>query len=504
MSRRLPLAGALLVLLACLAFAQPAAAQRPNIVFVLTDDLSWNLVPYMPQVQRLRREGLTFNRYVVTDSLCCPSRASIFTGRYPHSTGVVKNMGDDGGFGAFHGREENSTFATALQRAGYRTGLMGKYLNGYFPFAYVDGVRPYVPPGWSVWAVGGEAYPEFDYSLAEKLPGRPARVVRYDHRPEDYLTDVIARHGKQFIAGAVRAGKPFMLELSTYAPHAPYTPAPRDAQRFPGLIAPRNALFDQAQLDPAPAWLSPVPLSPSEIGGLDRDFRKRVQSVQAVDKMIGDIRAQLATLGVADETYFVFSSDNGFHMGERRLAPGKQTAWDHDVRVPLMVVGPGVPAGGAVDALAANVDLRPTFQELAGAPIGPRVEGRSLVPFLRGTPPAGWRTMTLVEHKGAYTEVADPDFQGARQGKPPSYDALRFPDALYVQFASPRFAPEYYDLTTDPDERRNVYSQLSPARQAQLAASVEAMHGCSGGASCHAADASTADFLNPFSPLQAF
>jgi arylsulfatase A-like enzyme len=257
---------------------------------------------------------------------------------------------------------------------------------------------------------------------------------------------------------------------------------------FPGLIAPRTALFDAPQASPAPAWLSPAPLTPVEIAGIDRDFRLRAQSVQAVDRMIGELRAQLTALGIAQNTYFVFSSDNGFHMGERRLAPGKQTAWDHDVRVPLVVVGPGVPPGSSVHDLAANVDLRPTFQELAGAPVGSRVEGRSLVPFLRGTPPAIWRTMTLVEHKGAYTQVADPDFQGARQGKPPSYVALRFPDALYVQFDSPRFAPEYYDLTTDPDERFNVFATLPPERQTQLAAQAALMRACSGAASCQTAD----------------
>ncbi|WP_037495380.1 sulfatase family protein [Solirubrobacter soli] len=484
MPRVLPLVALLLAL-----FAPPAAAQtRPNIVFVLTDDLSWNLIPYMPQVQRLQREGMTFERYVVTDSLCCPSRASIFTGRYPHSTGVLKNMGADGGFGAFHPVEEKSTFATALQRSGYRTALFGKYLNGYFPFTRTDGARPYVPPGWSAWAVGGQAYREFDYTLAVKpYRGRP-RIARYGTMPEDYLTDVISGFGQAFVARAVADGKPFLVELSTYAPHAPSTPAPRDGEAFPGLIAPRTALFDAPQLSPAPAWLSTTPLSPLEIAGIDSEFRLRAQSVQAVDRMIGELRAQLAALGVAQNTYFVFSSDNGYHMGERRLTPGKQTAWDHDVRVPLVVVGPGVPPNTSVRDLAANVDLRPTFQELAGAPIGSRVEGRSLVPFLRGTTPASWRTMTLVEHRGAYTEVADPDFQGPRQGKPPSYVALRFPDALYVQFDSPRFAPEYYDLTTDPDERVNVFGTLSPARQAQLAAQAEQLHACSGGGWCQTAD----------------
>ena len=481
--------------------AQPAAAQtRPNIVFVLTDDLSWNLVPYMPQVQQLQREGMTFERYVVTDSLCCPSRASIFTGRYPHSTGVLKNMGDDGGFGAFHPIEEKSTFATALQRRGYRTGLMGKYLNGYFPFSEVDLERPFVPPGWSAWAVGGEAYREFNYNLAVKPTGGRARIVHYGNAPQDYLTDVIAEHGRAFVADAVADRKPFLLELSTYAPHAPYTPAPRDTGLFPGLLAPRTSLFDASQLFPAPAWLSTVPLSPSEVAASDRDFRKRAQSVQAVDRMIGALRAQLAALGVAQNTYFVFSSDNGLHLGERRLVAGKQTAWDHDIRVPLIVVGPGVPPGAMVGELAANVDLRPTFQELAGARVGSLVEGRSLVPFLRGTAPPSWRTMTLIEHRGAYSDVSDPDFQGARQGKPPSYVAVRFANALYVQFESARFAPEYYDLTTDPDERQNLFDTLTPDRKAQLAAQVEQMHACEGGPSCRAADVSTGDLLNPFAP----
>jgi N-acetylglucosamine-6-sulfatase len=107
--------------------------------------------------------------------------------------------------------------------------------------------------------------------------------------------------------------------------------------------------------------------------------------------------------------------------------------------------------------------------------------------------------MTLIEHRGAYTDVEDPDFQGARQGKPPSYVALRFADALYVQFESPRFEPEYYDLTTDPDERHNLFDTLTPERKAQLAAQVELMHACEGGRSCRAADISTGDLLNPLS-----
>src|SRR5204862_7644826 len=141
--------------------ARPAAAQRPNVVFVLTDDLAWNLVRFMPHVQALQRRGTTFSRYFVTDSLCCPSRSSIFTGRFPHSTGIFTNMGADGGFRAFRSRGwESQTYATALQPLGYRTGMGGKYLNGYLP-------RNGVPPGWTDWRVAGNAYAEFNYNLNE-------------------------------------------------------------------------------------------------------------------------------------------------------------------------------------------------------------------------------------------------------------------------------------------------------------------------------------------------
>src|ERR1700753_3243937 len=134
------------------ATTQAAAAAPPNIVFVLTDDLSWNLVQYMPQVQQLQSDGMTFTNYTVTDSLCCPSRSSIFTGKFPHNTGVFTNSGPDGGVATFRRLgNEQTTFATALRKAGYRTAMMGKYLNGYAPAAPLGGKRPYVPPGWSEW-----------------------------------------------------------------------------------------------------------------------------------------------------------------------------------------------------------------------------------------------------------------------------------------------------------------------------------------------------------------
>jgi len=468
-------------LLAALLLAAPAHAQvsRPNIVFVLTDDLSWNLVQYMPQVRALQRDGATFSRYVVTNSLCCPSRASILTGRYPHSTGVLTNMPPAGGFDAFHQFEEWNTFATSIQSSGYMTALMGKYLNGYRPGWYI------VPAGWTAWAVGGEDYDNFDYKLLVKRPGGAAQIERHGRKRRDYLTDVISRHGQEFIQTAVRSRKPFLLELSTYAPHLPFTPHPRDRRKFAGLTAPRGSLFDATRPERGPAWLPDRPLTARQLARLDRDFRKRAQSVQAIDRMIGRLRAHLQRLGVAHNTYFVFSSDNGFHLGERGLQRGKQTAFDHDVRVPLIVVGPGVPAGVTIPQLAANVDLRPTFQELTGALTGPRVEGRSLVPLLRGAVPERWRDAVLIEHRHTNSLPGDPDRQGPPQGRPPSYKALRFADALYVEYENPRHPPEYYE---DPDERVNIYDELTPERRAELSARLARLATCSGGASCQAAD----------------
>jgi N-acetylglucosamine-6-sulfatase len=203
---------------------------RPNIVLVLTDDLSTNLVPYLPQVQALQRAGMSFTNYTVTDSLCCPSRSSIFTGQFPHNTGVFTNTGNDGGFALFHSRGlESATFATGVQRAGYRTAMMGKYLNGYQPADSMGGATPYVPPGWSEWDVAGNGYPEFNYDLNEN-----GRVVHYGGNPSDYLTDVLAGKATAFIHSASAAHTPSCWR-SPPSPRTRPTLRPRVTRtRFPG------------------------------------------------------------------------------------------------------------------------------------------------------------------------------------------------------------------------------------------------------------------------------
>jgi N-acetylglucosamine-6-sulfatase len=450
------------------------AAPKPNFVFVLTDDLSWDLVRFMPHVQAMQKDGVTFSRYYVTDSLCCPSRSSIFSGRFPHNTGVFTNMAPDGGFGVFNGRgEEKSTWATALQGAGYRTAMMGKYLNGYTPAGLVNGKPLYVPPGWNEWDVAGNGYPEFNYNLNEN-----GKLVSYGNQPQDYLTDVIAGKAVNFINAADADKKPFAIELATFAPHSPFTPAPRDNNDFPGLKAPHDPSFNKPNTN-APRWLAARrPLKPKQVTDLDIRYRKRAQAVQAVDDMIARIEDTLQARGIADNTYIVFSSDNGFHMGQHQLMQGKMTAFETDIRVPLIVVGPGVPSGKTISAIAENIDLRPTLSQLAGARIPANVDGRSLEPLLHGDSAKDWRQSALIEHHGPDRSKNDPDMPAPGSGNPTSYEALRSGDFVYVEYKDGE--REYYNLARDPFERHNTYNRLNAKKRSRLHNELRALKNCRG------------------------
>jgi arylsulfatase A-like enzyme len=458
-----------------------APSQRPNIVFILTDDLSMNLLRYMPHVQAMQRYGLTFNNYFVSDSLCCPSRSSIFTGNFPHDTKVFNNVGRRGGFREFYDRgEEQHTFAVALQNAGYRTAMMGKYLNGY---GQEKGSVPglpytYVPPGWSEWDVAGWGYPEFNYSLNED-----GTLRQYGSQPKDYLTDVLARKGVDFINSSAATGQPFFLELATFAPHSPYTPAPRDAQDFPGLQAPEPPNFNKLPTDPVAWEARRAPLDAGQIDQINWVYRSRAQAVQAVDQMIGQIEGALAANGLSDDTYLVFSSDNGLHTGEYRLMPGKMTAFDTDIHVPLVISGPGIPAGAATNAMSENVDLAKTFTQIGHTNLGG--DGRSLMPLFGGLAPADWRNAILVEHRGPHLLASDPDFQRSASGNPTSYEAMRTNRFLYVEYSDGE--REIYNLVNDPFELHNLAGSLTLLQLEELHAQLLNLERCHDGLTCWAA-----------------
>src|SRR5205823_2332835 len=373
-----------------------AVQGAPNVLFVLTDDMRFDDLQYMPQVRQLiGDEGATFDNEFDNVTLCCPARTSILRGQYSHNTGVLTNGGTTGGFETAHAiKVEDETVATAMHDAGYATGLFGKYLNGY-----PNTVAPsYVPPGWDTWSSSskGNAYGEFDYTLNQN-----GTQVEYGDKPEDYGTDVYARQTTDFIDHSHDAGTPFFAYLAVYAPHQPATPAPQDADSFAGLQAARDASYNEADVSDKPQYIQDLsPMGRQAQAKVDALARRRAQSLQAVDRDVAGLVVHLRDIGVLDDTYIIFTSDNGFHLGQHRMPAGKQTAYEPDIHLPLLVRGPGVTAGRHVQAITGNIDLAPTIAELGGAKLADSPDGRSLAAFLHGRAPdaADWRQAYLLEH----------------------------------------------------------------------------------------------------------
>lgn len=491
---------------------------RPNIVVVLTDDLDAVTVKKFTKLTGLAAEGLTFANNFVSLSLCCPSRSTLLRGQYAHNTEVFGNKAPSGGFRKFHDNgEESSTIATWLKDAGYRTALMGKYLNGY-PRP-LDG--SYVPPGWTTFisALDNGGYGQYDYDLAVD-----GKVEHHGHEPDDYLTDLIGVRAKRFIAASAAANQPFLLYVAPFSPHSPSTAPPRYESSFPDeLTAPRTPSFDEADVGDKPKWLKDIPrLAPDEIKFIDRSYHKRLQAMLAVQDLVTSVVQALKDAGKLDDTYIIFTSDNGFHLGEHRLNPGKNTEFDTDLRVPLFVRGPGVPVGKSVGEISGNVDLAPTIAELAGAPAPDFVDGRSLVPFLRGKTPSPWRKCLLLEHAGPEqleddsdkaqewpdnveetadeTDAAGPPVKGKKKdggkrkrkhhkashdGKTPVFAGVRTLEWSYVEYQDGE--KELYDIVKDPDELENIASKVDAALLAKLHARAEALVKCHS-AACRAAE----------------
>ncbi|HEX3130268.1 MAG TPA: sulfatase-like hydrolase/transferase [Thermoanaerobaculia bacterium] len=479
---------ALLLLLG--SFSCLSAAPQPNLVIILTDDqdLMLGSLDFMPRTRALiADQGITFENHFVPLSLCCPSRSTILTGLHVHNHRVLTNFPPDGGFERFDQlKHEDRTLAVALHDAGYRTALFGKYLNGY-----PNGeALTYVPPGWDEWAspVKGSPYAAYRYTLNEN-----GRLVVHGSKAEDYMTDVLAAKAVSFVRKS--GNQPFFLYLATYAPHRPSTPAKRHAGLFPGLQAPRTPSFNEPDVRDKPARIRALKrLDASRIAAIDALYRKQMQSLQAVDEAVAALVEALRDTGRLDNTCVVFTSDNGFHMGQHRLEPGKYTPYEPDVHVPLLVRGPNVPRGLLVDALTLSVDFAPTFAELAGATLPAQPDGRSLVPFLKGTPPASWRQAILLEQfavppappKGS--DLQEPGDDASY----PSHRGIRTATYKYVQYGTGE--KEVYDLRKDPDERLNLRDQVSKAWLDSVAKLVKALASCKG-ASCREIEARTVPAL---------
>jgi len=477
--------------------ATTAAPGAPNVLFVLTDDMRFDDLQYLPQISRLiGEEGMTFDNQLDNVTLCCPARTSILRGQYSHNTGVLTNGGTNGGFETAHATDvEKDTVATAMQAAGYKTGFFGKYLNGY-----PNTVSPsYVPPGWDTWSSStkGNAYGEFNYTLNQN-----GTQISYGHEASDYGTDVYSRQTTSFIDDAKTTGTPFFAYLSVYAPHQPATPAPQDARAFPELQAPRDPAYDEADVTDKPQFIQDLaPLDDAAQQRIDAMARKRAQSLQAVDRDVAGLVDHLRAIGQLDNTVIIFTSDNGFHLGQHRMPAGKQTAYETDIHLPLLVRGPGIAPHSHVGALTGNIDLAPTIAAFGGATMTDAPDGRSLVPLLHGEPaPTDWRQAFLLEHWTVASDVQDrsdagqlePDDidQGGGAGggggdagsttstslrkskdalsSIPEFQGIRAAGYTYVEYATGE--KELYDLAKDPDQLTNLAGTADPALTALIAA----------------------------------
>jgi arylsulfatase A-like enzyme len=433
----------------------------PNVVVIMTDDQRVDDLAAMPAVRSLVvRPGAYFTRSYASFPLCCPSRATFLTGQYAHNHGVLDNRPPRGGYRALDGAE---TLPVWLQRAGYETAHVGKYLNGY------GVLRPReVPPGWDEWqgSVDLSTYSYRGYTLNEN-----GRLVN----PGRYQTDELTRRAVRFVR---RADAPFFLSVAYLAPHEALTgplpefgagpgcrgsaiPAPRHARRFARRSMPIPPSFDEADVSDKPSFVRALPrLSARGRVLIERAWRCRRESLLAVDEGVERIAAALHRSGELRRTLLIFTSDNGFFLGEHRLPENKINVYEEAVRVPLAMRGPGVPAGRRVPDPVANVDLAPTILDAAGAEAGLQMDGRSLLPLVR-RPGRHMDRPILLEN------LSRP-FEARYTG----YAAVRTSDLVYAEYANGE--REAYRLRRDPHQLRSI------GRPTGAAAVLRRLRGCRG------------------------
>jgi arylsulfatase A-like enzyme len=447
----------------------------PNVVLIMVDDADRKLFDHIPRIRAaVAQQGATVPDYFLNQPLCGPSRATILRGQYSHNTGVVENVDAYGHFVANGG--ENSNLATWLHGGGYRTALVGKYINGYASDAGYP--KTWVPQGWDYWfSVFNDSADSYDFEANDN-----GTLVQYGHERADYGTDVLTRKALEFLDSDLADG-PFFMLVATKAPHSPAIPAPEYEEDFAGVTYPRGAAnpsFNEDDVRDKPFYVSKLKkLDAQQIALVDQRFRQRMQCMESVEDMVEAIIAALGSR--LNNTYIIFTSDNGFHMGEHRLGHGanfpggKNTPYEEDISVPMWIRGPGITPGRTVTQLVGNVDIAPTICQMAGVTPGLDVDGRSFLPLVQGTS-IPWRSRYLVERGGDNRA-----FTGIR-----SADRTVFTE--FEETVKGEVPGEYYDLAADPFELANQYNNLPSSKKSALRKAVKDYRKCKGN-SCRVADA---------------
>jgi N-acetylglucosamine-6-sulfatase len=461
---------ALSALAAGLASAAPSRVEqtqaRPNVVVLMTDDQTVESLRVMSNVHTmLTTQGALFTNSFASFPLCCPSRATFVTGQYGHNHTIMGNALPAGGYDKLAPSHANSLPAW-LRQAGYHTVHVGKYLNGY------GRARPTeIPAGWAEWygSIDPSTYRFYNYTLNEN-----GRLVTYGAGAANYQTDVYARKAVELIRRHAAAPQPFFLSVAFLAPHsggprdaddprnqATPSPAPRHRNRFASEALPASPAFNEADVADKPAAIRALtPIPQGRINGITENYRQRLESLLAVDEAVRDIVAALQASGELDRTLIVFTSDNGFFHGEHRVRDGKVRVYEPSVRVPLILRGPGIPAGVRRSNLVANVDLAATIVDAANARPGRRLDGRSLLPFARDGVLRSGRDI-LLETTG--------------------YSAIRTPRYVFVQHGNGE--QELYDLARDPHQLQSRHADpAAAALKADLGARLTRLRACAGDA----------------------
>ena len=431
--------------------AAPAVAakqRRPNIVLITTDDQTDTDMSAMPRTRRqLADKGVDFVRAISPHPLCCPARASLLTGQYAHNNGVEHNDGPYGGWDRFRSFEEGvhlrRNLGTYLQDAGYTTGFIGKMLNGYA----ADRRRP---RGWDLWdPTLGRTYAFVDTDFEND--GDP-------ETPKGYIADVMADRADRFLRRASERGRPFFLWASHVAPHdgtvngrfiGEPIPAPRhrDLHRKAKPPSLKRSSFNEEDVSDKPRYLRRRTASRKDMTHL---HRQRLRSLAAVDEANAAMLRRLKKLGELEDTLVVFTSDNGFLLGEHRLR-GKNFPYEENLQVPLLVRGPGLDRGVRSTAPASIVDLPATFLDAAGvwetASQRRRVDGASLLPAARGAESTGLSGTALVQ---AGTSLA----AARKKGHGWLFRGVRTARYTYVRHHTGEV--ELYDRDVDPHQVRNL------------------------------------------------
>jgi N-acetylglucosamine-6-sulfatase len=472
-------------------------ATRPNIVMILSDDLDDRISPFWDRatsqglddpLKKTRAlivdKGVRFTNAFAPTPICCPARSTLLTGLYGHNTGVLTNAGPYGGWQTFvNNGNEQKTVAVQMQAAGYNTGLIGKYLNG------IEADPTHIPVGWSSWQafVDNNSYVGYGYTVNEN-----GTLVKYggpnEKAPDggdNYATDVVSRKAVAFLNNAKQTpDQPFFLYVAPTAPHLPLPPAPRDAHNpYEHADSPQPPNFQEADVSDKSPWLrSNADLRAAEVASWNPiDYRNRQGSLYALDDLVASVIDTLKKNGQLDNTYVIFTSDNGYNLGAHRLIH-KMVPYEESIRVPLAIRGPGVPAGVKRPEMAAEIDFTPTVLGWAAVQPTSELDGMSWQPLLSTSAVSHWRTDLLLQYveNGAANGIAaemPPSVPVLLGQDIPSYRALRNQDYLYADFTAPGADQvhqyELYDLKKDPYELFNLLS--TPAGKAKYASLIQTL-----------------------------